>query len=66
MLCKKFILRLPSIHVARQLAPVGLASALVRPPQRLHKGLRMGNIETVLSSSCHTWAHGTVHVAHFS
>jgi hypothetical protein len=26
MICKKFILRLPSIHVARQLAPVGLAS----------------------------------------
>ncbi|AET00518.1 putative photosystem antenna protein [Medicago truncatula] len=23
----------------------------VRPPQRLYKGLRMGNIETVLSSS---------------
>ncbi|KAL5643921.1 hypothetical protein ACJX0J_003737 [Zea mays] len=35
--------------------PGGIASGLfhlsVRPPQRLYKGLRMGNIETVLSSS---------------
>ncbi|KAH0463155.1 hypothetical protein IEQ34_007737 [Dendrobium chrysotoxum] len=30
---------------------VGLLHRSVRPPQRLYKGLRMGNIETVLSSS---------------
>ena len=29
----------------------GLFHLSVRPPQRLYKGLRMGNIETVLSSS---------------
>ncbi|MGG6712956.1 UNVERIFIED_CONTAM: photosystem II chlorophyll-binding protein CP47, partial [Salmonella enterica subsp. enterica serovar Weltevreden] len=29
----------------------GIFHLSVRPPQRLYKGLRMGNIETVLSSS---------------
>ena len=29
---------------------LGLFHLSVRPPQRLYKGLRMGNIETVLSS----------------
>nr|YP_009231447.1 photosystem II 47 kDa protein [Ephedra foeminea]YP_009694738.1 photosystem II CP47 chlorophyll apoprotein [Ephedra intermedia]YP_009694811.1 photosystem II CP47 chlorophyll apoprotein [Ephedra sinica]YP_010048945.1 photosystem II CP47 chlorophyll apoprotein [Ephedra monosperma]YP_010207358.1 photosystem II 47 kDa protein [Ephedra przewalskii]YP_010451865.1 photosystem II 47 kDa protein [Ephedra alata]YP_010451932.1 photosystem II 47 kDa protein [Ephedra altissima]YP_010451999.1 photosyste len=42
-----------SHHVAAGLLGIiaGLFHLSVRPPQRLYKGLRMGNIETVLSSS---------------
>lgn len=40
-------------HIAAGILGVlaGLFHLCVRPPQRLYKGLRMGNIETVLSSS---------------
>lgn len=40
-------------HIAAGVVGViaGLFHLIVRPPQRLYKGLRMGNIETVLSSS---------------
>jgi photosystem II CP47 chlorophyll apoprotein len=40
-------------HIAAGVVGIiaGLFHLIVRPPQRLYKGLRMGNIETVLSSS---------------
>ena len=40
-------------HVAAGILGIlaGLFHLCVRPPQRLYNGLRMGNIETVLSSS---------------
>ncbi|HIK35194.1 MULTISPECIES: photosystem II chlorophyll-binding protein CP47 [unclassified Thermosynechococcus] len=40
-------------HIAAGIVGIiaGLFHLLVRPPQRLYKALRMGNIETVLSSS---------------
>lgn len=40
-------------HIAAGIVGIiaGLFHILVRPPQRLYKALRMGNIETVLSSS---------------
>ena len=37
---------IPAHHVA-----AGIFHLTVRPPQRLYRGLRMGNVETVLSSS---------------
>ncbi|MDF3686201.1 hypothetical protein [Enterobacter hormaechei] len=42
-----------SHHIAAGILGIlaGLFHLSVRPPQRLYKGLRMGNIETVLSSS---------------
>jgi len=42
-----------SHHIAAGILGIiaGLFHLTVRPPQRLYKGLRMGNIETVLSSS---------------
>ncbi|WOH07456.1 hypothetical protein DCAR_0726886 [Daucus carota subsp. sativus] len=42
-----------SHHIAAGTSGIlaGLFHLSVRPPQRLYKGLRMGNIETVLSSS---------------
>ncbi|CBI14791.3 unnamed protein product, partial [Vitis vinifera] len=42
-----------SHHIAARTLGIlaGLFHLSVRPPQRLYKGLRMGNIETVLSSS---------------
>ena len=43
----------PAHHVAAGILGIlaGLFHLSVRPPQRLYKVLRMGNIETVLSSS---------------
>jgi photosystem II CP47 chlorophyll apoprotein len=40
-------------HIAAGIIGIvaGLFHLIVRPPQRLYRGLRMGNIETVLSSS---------------
>ncbi|KAI3905276.1 hypothetical protein MKW92_029714 [Papaver armeniacum] len=45
--------RIASHHIAAGTLGIlaGLFHLSVRPPQRLYKGLRMGNIETVLSSS---------------
>lgn len=42
-----------SHHIAAGILGIlaGLFHLSVRPPQRLYKGLRMGNVETVLSSS---------------
>ena len=44
---------IPAHHVAAGILGIiaGIFHLTVRPPQRLYKGLRMGNVETVLSSS---------------
>ncbi len=43
----------PAHHIAAGILGIiaGLFHLTVRPPQRLYRGLRMGNVETVLSSS---------------
>ena len=44
---------IPAHHVAAGILGIiaGIFHLTVRPPQRLYRGLRMGNVETVLSSS---------------
>ena len=52
MRCKPMHNR-PAHHIAAGTVGIiaGLFHLTVRPPERLYKALRMGNIETVLSSS---------------
>ena len=54
----------PAHHIAAGILGIiaGLFHLTVRPPQRLYRGLRMGNVETVLSSSIAAvfWAAFTV------
>ena len=53
----------PAHHIAAGILGIiaGLFHLTVRPPQRLYRGLRMGNVETVLSSSIAAVFLGCIH-----